>query len=81
MVLYAAISAAPMSCHHRTFEHALILSSFCVQIRNFGGSGYKMCIDSAAKRGDMHKPVGLYPCHNQGGNQVISSRCVAVVKT
>lgn len=29
-----------------------------------------MCIDSAAKRGDMHKPVGLYPCHNQGGNQV-----------
>lgn len=39
------------------------------EIRNFGGTGYKMCIDSAAKRGDMHKPVGLYPCHNQGGNQ------------
>lgn len=29
-----------------------------------------MCLDSPAKRNDMHKPVGLYPCHNQGGNQV-----------
>ena len=47
-------------------------SVFFPQIRNFGGSGYKTCIDSAAKKGDMHKPVGLYPCHNQGGNQVIN---------
>lgn len=38
-----------------------------------GGSGYKMCIDSAAKRSDLHKPVGLYPCHNEGGNQVNDS--------
>lgn len=27
------------------------------------------CVDSAAKREDMHKAVGLWPCHNQGGNQ------------
>lgn len=31
---------------------------------------YKTCIDSPAKRTELHKPVGLYPCHNQGGNQV-----------
>lgn len=29
-----------------------------------------MCIDSPAKRSDLHKPLGLYPCHKQGGNQV-----------
>eukprot|EP00092_Neocalanus_flemingeri_P005465 GFUD01005893.1.p1 GENE.GFUD01005893.1~~GFUD01005893.1.p1 ORF type:complete len:612 (+),score=116.80 GFUD01005893.1:189-2024(+) len=40
------------------------------EIRNVRkGHGAEMCIDSAAKKGDMHKPVGLYPCHNQGGNQ------------
>ena len=26
-------------------------------------------MDSAAKREDLHKSVGLWPCHNQGGNQ------------
>lgn len=30
-----------------------------------------MCIDSAAKPEDMHNPIGLWPCHNQGGNQVL----------
>jgi len=40
------------------------------EIRNLRkGHGAEMCIDSPAKKGDMHKPVGLYPCHNQGGNQ------------
>ncbi|KPM09916.1 polypeptide N-acetylgalactosaminyltransferase 9-like protein [Sarcoptes scabiei] len=39
------------------------------EIRNYGGSGYQMCIDSPAKRSDLHKPLGLYPCHKQGGNQ------------
>lgn len=28
-----------------------------------------ICIDSNAKPNDLHKPVGLWPCHNQGGNQ------------
>ena len=28
-----------------------------------------ICIDSNAKPADLHKPVGLWPCHNQGGNQ------------
>ncbi|KAK5641529.1 hypothetical protein RI129_010076 [Pyrocoelia pectoralis] len=27
------------------------------------------CLDSACKPEDMHKPVGLWPCHSQGGNQ------------
>ena len=27
------------------------------------------CVDSPAKREDMHKQVGLWPCHSQGGNQ------------
>ena len=27
------------------------------------------CIDSAVRPGDLHKPVGLWPCHGQGGNQ------------
>jgi polypeptide N-acetylgalactosaminyltransferase len=40
------------------------------EIRNLGGeSSSKMCLDSAARKNDYHKPIGLYPCHNQGGNQ------------
>jgi len=36
------------------------------EIRNDWSS---QCVDSAAKREDLHKAVGLWPCHNQGGNQ------------
>jgi len=41
------------------------------ELRNVAGAGpgREMCADSPAKKGDMNKPVGLYPCHNQGGNQ------------
>lgn len=40
------------------------------EIRNFGGhSTYKQCLDSHARKQDYHKPIGLYPCHGQGGNQ------------
>lgn len=42
------------------------------EIRNLGGVSLglsAMCLDSAAHKTDMHKPVGLYPCHEQGGNQ------------
>lgn len=39
------------------------------QIRNLGDG--RTCLDSAASKKDLKKPVGLYPCHKQGGNQVI----------
>merc|ERR1719282_2092845 len=40
------------------------------EVRNmWTGHGNQMCIDSPAKKNDLHKPVGLYPCHLQGGNQ------------
>lgn len=30
-----------------------------------------MCVDSAVRPDDMQgPPVGLWPCHQQGGNQV-----------
>ena len=36
------------------------------EIRNVRkGHGAEMCVDSPAKKGDMHKPVGVYPCHLQ----------------
>uniref|UniRef100_A0AAG5DK26 Polypeptide N-acetylgalactosaminyltransferase n=1 Tax=Anopheles atroparvus TaxID=41427 RepID=A0AAG5DK26_ANOAO len=28
-----------------------------------------LCIDSAAKPEDMHSPLGVWPCHQAGGNQ------------
>ncbi|PSN43304.1 putative polypeptide N-acetylgalactosaminyltransferase 9 [Blattella germanica] len=39
------------------------------EVRNLGLGG-KTCLDSPARKADLHKPAGLYPCHNQGGNQV-----------
>lgn len=38
------------------------------EFRNLGHGG-KTCLDSAARKSDLHKPAGLYPCHRQGGNQ------------
>ncbi|XP_066253787.1 putative polypeptide N-acetylgalactosaminyltransferase 9 [Euwallacea similis] len=38
------------------------------EIRNLG-FGARTCLDSAARKNDLHKPIGLYPCHKQGGNQ------------
>lgn len=38
------------------------------EMRNLGFGG-KTCLDSPARKGDLHKPAGLYPCHRQGGNQ------------
>lgn len=38
------------------------------EVRNLGAGG-GTCLDSAARRDDLHKPVGLWPCHGQGGNQ------------
>ncbi|KFM64781.1 putative polypeptide N-acetylgalactosaminyltransferase 9, partial [Stegodyphus mimosarum] len=39
------------------------------EVRNLGGDGRSMCLDSPARRNNLHKPIGLYPCHKQGGNQ------------
>lgn len=43
------------------------------QIRNLGFDG-RLCLDSPARKKDLRKEVGLYPCHNQGGNQVDSEQ-------
>lgn len=37
------------------------------EIRNVGFQ--KVCLDSPTRKSDHHKPVGIYPCHRQGGNQ------------
>ncbi|CAH1964302.1 unnamed protein product [Acanthoscelides obtectus] len=39
------------------------------EIRNMDKHGTRVCLDSPAKRSDLHRPAGLYPCHHQGGNQ------------
>lgn len=39
------------------------------EIRNQAGGKIKMCLDSPAQKSDLHKPVGVYPCHGSGGNQ------------
>lgn len=49
--------ANPNTTHHVCF----------FQIANIWSD---ICIDSAAKQGDMLSEVGLWPCHGQGGNQV-----------
>lgn len=38
------------------------------EIRNLGFGG-RTCLDSPARKKDLKKAVGLYQCHNQGGNQ------------
>ncbi|KAG4066660.1 hypothetical protein HA402_007296 [Bradysia odoriphaga] len=38
------------------------------EIRNMAYDG-RTCLDSPARKKDLRKAVGLYPCHNQGGNQ------------
>ncbi|XP_015912972.1 putative polypeptide N-acetylgalactosaminyltransferase 9 isoform X2 [Parasteatoda tepidariorum] len=38
------------------------------EIRNLG-DGADTCLDSPAKREDFEKPIMMWPCHLQGGNQ------------
>lgn len=38
-------------------------------MRNMGLNG-RMCLDSEVGKKVQNKPVSLYPCHGQGGNQV-----------
>uniref|UniRef100_A0A7E4ZZ18 Polypeptide N-acetylgalactosaminyltransferase n=1 Tax=Panagrellus redivivus TaxID=6233 RepID=A0A7E4ZZ18_PANRE len=40
------------------------------EIRNGGDTKPRRCLDCAVGRREKNKPVGLYPCHNQGGNQI-----------
>lgn len=47
------------------------------QVRN---DWSKQCVDSPVKSDDMHKPVGLWPCHEQGGNQVSHSSIHGTMK-
>ena len=37
-----------------------------------------MCIDSPADHHNYHKPVNMWPCHNQGGNQVSSCNTMSI---
>ncbi|KAL2715575.1 putative polypeptide N-acetylgalactosaminyltransferase 9 isoform X1 [Vespula squamosa] len=39
------------------------------RVRNLGEGG-NTCLDSPARKADLHKAAGLYPCHRQGGNQI-----------
>jgi len=39
------------------------------EVKNQAGGEIKMCLDSAARKTDYHKPLGVYPCHGSGGNQ------------
>lgn len=38
------------------------------EVRNMG-YGNRTCLDAPGGKKNLRKPVGLYPCHNQGGNQ------------
>ncbi|EZA58799.1 Putative polypeptide N-acetylgalactosaminyltransferase [Ooceraea biroi] len=52
-----------------TVVRSLILPKNNKQVRNLGEGG-NTCLDSPARKADLHKPCGLYPCHRQGGNQI-----------
>ncbi|KAG9511361.1 putative polypeptide N-acetylgalactosaminyltransferase 9, partial [Fragariocoptes setiger] len=39
------------------------------EVRNEAGGEINMCLDSPARKADMHKSLGVYPCHGAGGNQ------------
>ncbi|XP_032785996.2 putative polypeptide N-acetylgalactosaminyltransferase 9 isoform X1 [Daphnia magna] len=38
------------------------------EVRNLGFSP-AYCLDGAARKANLHKPIGLWPCHGQSGNQ------------
>lgn len=43
---------------------------FRLKVRNFA-HGNRTCLDAQGGKKGLRKPVSLYPCHRQGGNQVI----------
>lgn len=40
-----------------------------IQVRNGAKIKPMRCLDCAVSRREKKKPVSLYPCHSQGGNQ------------
>ncbi|OQR79886.1 putative polypeptide N-acetylgalactosaminyltransferase 9-like [Tropilaelaps mercedesae] len=70
IALRKKLNCKPFSWFVKTIYPELFVPGDAVgsgEIRNFGSGG--MCIDSPAGKDALHKPVGLYPCHGQGGNQ------------
>ncbi|XP_023709532.1 putative polypeptide N-acetylgalactosaminyltransferase 9 isoform X3 [Cryptotermes secundus] len=47
----------------------LFIPGEAVASGEIGNEWAGQCVDSACKPDDLHKPVGLWPCHKQGGNQ------------
>ena len=48
-----------------TIYPELFIPGEAVASGDIGNSYSDQCVDSAAKREDMHKAVGLWPCHSQ----------------
>ncbi|VDM73930.1 unnamed protein product, partial [Strongylus vulgaris] len=61
-----------MSLHPNRAMHGSVNSATQsadpVDVRNLGGNSDR-CMDCAVGRHEKEKPVGLYGCHGQGGNQ------------
>lgn len=70
MVLFVLI------CLFELYHFCFVL--FCPYLLQIANIWSDICIDSAAKPGDMHSPIGTWPCHGQGGNQVYTENCVTV---
>ena len=50
----------------------LFIPGEAVASGDIGNQWSNQCVDSAAKKEDLHKAVGLWPCHNQGGKRLSS---------
>ncbi|GLH14171.1 Putative polypeptide N-acetylgalactosaminyltransferase 9 [Gryllus bimaculatus] len=83
---YMLIFASPVLFRERTpmtSRRERETERVCPQVRNLG-YGSRTCLDAPARKKDLHKPVGLFPCHRQGGNQTqliqhgSSKKCLAI---
>ncbi|KAG8222621.1 hypothetical protein J437_LFUL002614, partial [Ladona fulva] len=45
------------------------LGNICTQAVAIANKWSRKCVDSPNKPDDLEQPVGLWPCHKQGGNQ------------